>query len=345
MTVILLLLGLFCCSNLAFAKEGEFFANYLEKAKTNSIKGIFVALVFIAHYLSYIKEPSVADSFAVWQHSALSQLIVTMFLFYSGYGIFEAIKRKGNVYTKAIPQKAAKLLFHFDIAVVLFLCLAVFMKSNITVKKFLLSLICWESIGNSNWYVLAIIATYLFSFVAFSVCKKRYTIGAIVVTLLSIVYILVLRNWRPGYWYNTILCYSLGVWYSLYRDKIERIIMKNDLSYFFVLLVVIFYGVFYSKHGVNVWYYSGWSILFTMMIVLVSLKLQFDNNFLQFLGNHVFSIYILQQLPMNLLSHYGKIATHPYLCFVIAFICTIFIALVFDKYTAKIDQKIFRKIN
>lgn len=340
--MILLILGLFCCNNLSFAKEGEFFSNYLEKTKTNSIKGIFVILVFVAHYLPYIETKSLVDSFAAWQHSALAQLIVTMFLFYSGYGICEAIKRKGDVYVKAIPKKSIKLLFHFDIAVVLFLCLTLLIGANVSIQKFLLSLICWESIGNSNWYVLAIIATYLFSFVAFSLYKENYTIGAILITLLSVAYILVLKIWRPNYWYNTILCYSLGVWYSLYRGKIERIIMKNDLSYFCVLLIVIiFYGLFYSRHGINVWFYSGWAVLFTMIVILLSLKIQFDNYFLQFLGDHVFSIYILQRLPMNALSHYGKIATHPYLSFILAFICTLFIAIAFDRFTIELDKKFF----
>ena len=266
-----------------------------------------------------------------------------MFLFYSGYGICEAIKQKGSSYIKAIPKKSIKLLLHFDIAVVAFLCLAIFMRSNISFSKFVLSLICWESIGNSNWYVLAIISTYLFSFVSFSICKKNYKIGAIIVTLLCIVYICVLKVYKPGYWYNTVLCYPLGMWYSLYRKKIENMVMKNDLSYFFILLLAIFlYGILYSRHGVNVWFYSGWAILFTILVMLLSLKIQFNNYFLQFLGNHIFSIYILQRLPMNALNHYGKIAMHPYLSFVLAFICTLFIALVFDRFTAELDRKIFR---
>ena len=35
----------------------------------------------------------------------MGQSIVSLFLFYSGYGIYEAIKRKGTAYIKAMPVK------------------------------------------------------------------------------------------------------------------------------------------------------------------------------------------------------------------------------------------------
>ncbi len=343
MAAILLILSLFCINGLSFAREGEFFSDYLEKTKTNAIKGIFVIVVFLAHFLSYLDPASLNHFFAVCQNNALTQLIVTMFLFYSGYGILEAIKRKGDRYIRNLPQKAVKLLFHFDIAVVLFLCMALFLGQSISLRQFLLSLICWENIGNYNWYIFAIIVAYLISFLSFAIFRKQHKAGVLMVTLLCVAYILILRVWKPAYWYNTILCFPLGMWYSLYRSKIEKLIMRNDAIYFFVLLLALsLYGIFYSRHQIGVWYYSGLAVIFALLVILLSLKVQLDNPFLQFFGNHVFSMFMLQRLPMMVLEHYGKFANHLYLSFALAFICTMLLASIFDKVTAVLDKKIFR---
>ena len=45
------------------------------------------------------------DSVGVKFITKLEQLMVTMFLFYSGYGVMESIKRKGDDYIKSFPKK------------------------------------------------------------------------------------------------------------------------------------------------------------------------------------------------------------------------------------------------
>ena len=65
-------------------------------------------------------------------------------------------------------------------------------------------------------------------------------------------------------------------------------------------------------------------------------KLVPDNPFLKFLGKHVFSIYILQRIPMMILAERGNIAAHPYSYFIITFAVTIVAALLFDEITKHI---------
>ena len=70
------------------------------------------------------------------------------------------------------------------------------------------------------------------------------------------------------------------MWYSLYRSKIEKLVMRNDASYFFVLLLALsLYGIFYSRYQIGVWYYSGLAIIFALLVILLSLKVQLDNPF------------------------------------------------------------------
>ena len=68
---------------------------FLEKEQTLPIKGVFVLLVFFRHFRGYVDmDYGVLNHLFVLLDSRSSQLIVTMFFFYSGYGIFEQIKKK-----------------------------------------------------------------------------------------------------------------------------------------------------------------------------------------------------------------------------------------------------------
>lgn len=72
----------------------DFNKDYLSKGTTNCIKGIFILLVFFAHARTSIDVHHWYDNAMFYLSKNLSQLIVVMFLFYSGYGIYESFKKK-----------------------------------------------------------------------------------------------------------------------------------------------------------------------------------------------------------------------------------------------------------
>ncbi len=67
---------------------------YLSKDYTAAIKGIFIMFVFISHSRSYFEITSTMDNVTIQFMNYVGQLMVTLFLFYSGYGVYEAIKSK-----------------------------------------------------------------------------------------------------------------------------------------------------------------------------------------------------------------------------------------------------------
>ena len=75
----------------------------LDRRMTTSIKGIFICMVFITHMCSYIPVESPAyaglGGYLFWTiRRIFGQLIVVMFLFYSGYGVMASIQAKGQEY-------------------------------------------------------------------------------------------------------------------------------------------------------------------------------------------------------------------------------------------------------
>ena len=56
--------------------------HYLSRETTVSVNGLFIIIVFFSHIQSYIALPPAVHGVT----SGLGQLMVAMFLFYSGYG-------------------------------------------------------------------------------------------------------------------------------------------------------------------------------------------------------------------------------------------------------------------
>ena len=339
MTVVLIISALLCFVGCKIKTEGKYFDDYISLDKTNAIKGIFLICVFFRHFAQYVKLSGPYNTFFIAFNLGLKQLLVTLFLFYSGFGIMESISKKGKDYVKSIPVKRApKVLLHFDMAVILYIIFRIVTRGKISIQKALLSLVCWESVGNSNWYILAIVSLYLLTYFSFRFLKNKY-VSAVIVTVLSVFYIMLLMRFKPSYWYNTVLCYPLGIWYSLFRKNFEKVVMKNDIIYFLFLTTFLsLFLLLYNKLGVSIWIYEACCLMFVMCVVLVTMKIQFDNELLRFFGKHLFSLYILQRLPMIFFKKILNCNSHPYIFFVMSLICTVLIALIFDFLIKKFDN-------
>lgn len=343
MSAVMIVLLFMCAVGVKFAEPDQYFNDCCSVSKSNALKGVFVLMVFVSHFRGYITLTE-SDQVAVDVVVYLGQLMVAPFLFYSGYGVMESIRRKGLTYVRKLPvHRALKTLLHFDIAVLLFLLMNFILGREVALGKFLLSLVCWTSLGNSNWYIFAMVALYLITAFSFIVVRKNHYISAIVTTVLSIALIIVLMPYRPAYCYNTVLCYCLGVWYSLLREQIEKLVMRSDLLYFAALaFVFVVYRWISHRIGVSSWVYQLYAMLFVILVALCSMKVSLDNGFLQFLGKHTFSIYILQRLPMWYLSQKGYYKGDTVAMFIISFLLTCVISLVFDWSMAKLDGFLFR---
>lgn len=105
MIFFLLIFILMIFNKAEFAPEHQFHNDYLSKEKANAIKGIFVVLIVFSHATQYVKLGGIYDEAYMVLKDYLSQLVVVMFLFYSGYGITEALKKRRFQYVKSIMTK------------------------------------------------------------------------------------------------------------------------------------------------------------------------------------------------------------------------------------------------
>jgi hypothetical protein len=218
------------------------------------------------------------------------------------------------------------------------------LKKEYELKNILLAFTSWTSIGNSNWYITAILVMYVIVTISFLVFRKHHFPALVLMTVITVAYVYFnMKIGRSAYCYNTVIVFPLGMWYAYLQPTIDKIVMKNNINYFFTMSVVAIAFIFAYKHRTkSIECYAIWACAFAVLVALLAMKIKINNPILIFFGEHVFSIYILQRLPMIILKSMGM-ASKPINFFIASLTITIVIALIYDKLIAKLDYALFDK--
>ena len=209
-------------------------------------------------------------------------------------------------------------------------------------KRILLSFVGWDSIGNSNWFMFVTFSLYFFTFIGLYFFKDyQKKSGVIIVTVFSICLLIALFFTQSEWWWDTVLCYPLGMWYSKFHTRFEEMIMSLK-KYLIILLstFIVFIVTYYLHHKGILLTYIFSSMAFSVIVVLLTMKIKIRNKGLTFLGKHVFSIYILQRLVLSIVS---SIIANRYMAFAISLFFTIGVSVLFDHTFAFIDKLILKK--
>lgn len=330
-------------SSAQLSPQKSFYCENLSKENTNAINGLFVMFVFLNHSVGYTLLPENTVNNLFFSFSKyLGQLIVTPFFFFSGYGIIKSIIKKGDVYVNSIPKRRfLRVLVHFDIAVLLFAVLNVILKIKTKPLEILLSLTGWTNIGNSNWYILAVLALYIIVFVSFKLSKNKYVSLLLTFVFAGLFICMLFYAKKPCYYYNTCLCYPLGMAYGILEKNINRIVTKNVEAYlFFTGALLSAFAVIKIYEPSSVAFHSIWAATFVLCIVVISKKIRLKSEILNFFGKHIFSFYILQRIPMIILNKIGFSKSNPYVFVLVCFFVTACMVIPFDRMMQKIDEKL-----
>lgn len=335
--IIFFLVFVLCCLykfNIKKCVSG-FSEDYMSVEKTTCIKGIFIVIVFFSHFLTYVKLSSPSDMAFNSVFSHIGQRMVAMFMFYSGYGIAESVRKKGMSYVYKMPKnRLLRVLAEFDFAVIIFLAVQLALGKHYTWKKILLSFVAWDAVGNSNWYIFAVLVMYALTFVSFMIFGAKEKPSYILCTALTVIFItaFAVTKVKEPYWYNTMICYIFGMWFSLLRPYTEKHLMKSTSVYFTFFFIIGALTVITLKFADrNLIFYEINMLLFTAFVLIMTMRFTFCNRILLFLGKNLFPIYILQRLPMLVFSHFGLNEYNIYIYFVVCFAVTAALAPLFNK--------------
>ena len=313
-----------------------FHADYISRDAIQPIKGLFILFVFMSHFVLYISPHGCLDSSYMAVRRVLGQMIVVPFLFYSGYGVTLQIVSKRKEYLKPfLIKRIVRTVLLFDVAVLLYIVLrwSVF-GTSFSAERIFLCLLGWLSAGNSNWYIFSIVILYFLTYLCFgafcdisSRYKDWYAFGTLVVAVSILIG--VLQSCRPDYVYNTLFAYLLGCCYPMVRRHFEGMFFSSGRAWLLCLsLTVLAYWQLNSYRA-----YTAVSeliaVVFSVLIVLLSGKVLSKSRILSYCGRHLFSLYILQRLPMYMLKE-TCIADNRYVYFFTCLAITFLISAFFD---------------
>lgn len=329
--------------------KGFYREDVFARPVTESWKGISIWLVFISHFISYIDTSAPLDAAGKAVALAFGQLIVVCFLFFSGYGVGEAIQKKGAGYVRAFPKnRIGKTLLHFAMAVLLYLAVGLALGNRFSVGQVLLSLIGWESLGNSNWYIFVILCLYGATWLGFSLCKGNLRRGLIFTSGICLVLLAALYLTRPTHWFDTLLCYVLGMWFSFFKAPVLGWLTKTNRRWLLALAVALalFAGTLLipSLSLPGTWILGAVTnpLAFCLLLTVLLLKGRVCNKALVLSGQYTFEIYILQRLPMILLQAAGVDRINTYLYFALCLVATLALAFAFRRLTTLTDRRLFK---
>jgi len=270
----------------------------------------------------------------------MGQLIVVMFLFYSGYGVMRSIQIKGMDYVRDIPKhRILNVLLNFDVAVLLFLITNLILDNDLDTKQVFLSFIGWDAIGNSNWYIFCILYCYFATWIAFTTYKSKKN-GMFFLLLLTAIYFAVVSMFKPSHWSNTVFCFTFGAAFGLYEENFSRTIKNHAklIGLLSLLACIMFTFIEITKEKDNGLLFNIHSICFVLIVVLITTYVKIGNPILQWLGSNLFPLYIYQRIPMMIVANkYETLcASHPYLYIVLCFLLTIPLVLLYQKIQIRI---------
>lgn len=342
MIVLIIILFFVCIYGVKFTRTG-FDNDYISPLRTNAIKGIFAVVILFSHMRGYIiADGSLYDRGYEFILNWIGQLMVAIFFFYSGFGIIESLKVKDKYVQTFFRKRILKTLVHFDVAVFLFLVLSLIVGQYYSASEYLFSWIGWTSIGNSNWFIFDILILYSITWIVIKVKNLNHFQIAVIVMLLTVLLwggILKCRTSSP-WWVDTLLTYPAGMFFSVFRNRIEKFISNNKYYWLLFFAIAIVFFLLKLKYKVGSDIYGVCSCLFSFLIVLSSAKLKVDNVILQWLGRNSFAIYVIQRWPMILLSYFGINET-KWLFIVLAIPMALLVTWLFNKVLTNIDRILF----
>ncbi len=311
--------------------------DYTSRDNTDAIRGIFILLILASHFFNPSPQFTKPIDTMYWDVRVfLAQLVVSPFLFFSGYGMTEAIRRKGQPYVRDIPRtRVLRILFIYALIQVCFIILNIKLKNPLPpLYQIFLAI---KSIGSDNWYIFDIILCYLFTWLAYLLFPKeeKYAVALSSFMIVGLISCFYLKEYAARY-YNTLLCYAVGQWYSVFRTKIEKVCKNN---WIYVAILFICGALFFLSylHRKRLFFYEIHACLFALVIVLLEMKLILGNPFLRWCGRNLMSIFLVHRIPLTILREFD-ILDNIYLRFSVFWIASILLSIIFSRVIQEINK-------
>lgn len=274
----------------------------LSKDNTNCIKGIFAILVLFHHL--YQETLIFYGNILGEALQCLGYLSVAMFFFISGYGLNESYKKSGKKYlshflrNRVLPLYAVIILMNF-IYLIVKLLLDIPISKYIIIKSFFFG----GTIIEKGWYLQTILLFYIFFYAVYSTIKKSKN-KIVAIFILICLYIIICKVLKlSSIWYEGVFAWVLGIVFSQYIFKFEKIILHNVKCFAFLLivfLITMISQIVVKNTNIVLLIKMISTVVFSLLMVNIVSFVKINYSVTRFLGGLFTEIYVTQGIFLML---------------------------------------------
>lgn len=315
-------------------RKGEFHEDFLDLEISKSLQG-FAAIGVMLHHLSQ----SVTQYNAVYKGlinfmSEVGIYFTGIFFFFSGYGLYTSFLKKEGYLDNFLRKRLPTVLIPFYVVNTVFFVVSILLGKEMSVPEAFLYVTGLILLNGNMWYIVEIIFLYIAFYLIFKRVKKQGTGFAMMALFIFVMTTISLflghdnqynaGAWFKGeWWYNTTWVFFVGMVIARYRDKVVTFAKK----YYKILLpagtvfTVIIYEIslmFRRYFG----YYREWEgypgygekvltwlgdfaavTCFVLILLVLSMKIQFHNKALKFIGGIALELYMIHNIFIMYLKY------------------------------------------
>ncbi len=327
--------------------------HYLDKDVSKCIKGI-CALVIVLHHANQ-RTLVLAGSYIGELFDIIGFLAVSMFFFFSGYGLMISYESKGDSYTKSfLKKRVLPIYLIYLFLTVLYSVVKLLIGEAIGFADVIKGVFLVDTIVTYGWYLKAIILFYIVFYLTFRLCKTlKMRVGIIAIFLLLYMLYYHVTDAAPATYISS-LSFLLGIVWCIYREQIDKMLEKRRVFFSLFLGLVAVFCVILATSMLISTKNIRWPLRIVASPMFVVILLVFTslivknhavvliNGFTKLLGKISLEIYVLQGLFFDALRSDLINIENAYVYIVLVFVCTFSLApllMLLDNYIYKLCRK------
>lgn len=337
---------------LKVSPKGEWQEDFLSLPISKGLLGICAVLIVLHHLSQQLAEAAGPMMFL----EDIGVCFVGMFFFFSGYGLYKSFQEKPDYLRGFLGKRLPSIVIPFYVCTWIFVIEELALKTSFSTGELIAYITGWFLINSHMWYLIEIAVLYIAFFLIFRFIKKDSTallVMGIFVALMTVGSLLLGHGpfWFQGeWWFNTSMLFVVGMVICRFEKPVAAFVKGH------YPLMLIGMGILTSALGFltkfmldNVSYWSEYAysdgrmaygdkflclsvqlpfvICFVLFMLTLTMKVQFKNKVMDFLGKISLELYLIHNLFLQLFASNVKINNS--VCYVvIVLVCSIMAATI-----------------
>ena len=294
------------------------------KADGLCLRGAAALSVLLYHLAPLTENGVLLPKFYTFGAGALA---VAMFFFLSGYGLQKQYLKNGDAYRKSfLKGRIPTVLIPLILFAVLYRIAYYTLGKTYTFHDLISDICVGIPFVAHSWYLITILLFYLFFWLLMNLFKGHTCWMPIAACVWYLLYALICIKLKYlMYWYDTACLLPVGMFCAVYEQRILNVVKEKWMWYSLLLITAVFFWFvipWFYVHGlpmsIQLYYILSISrvFFFTMMLLLLQVKIRIDNPVLRYLGKISLEIYLIHGLIFYLLrGDYFYLTNEPLFCF------------------------------